>query len=149
MHVHALTPILNVSDFGASVAWFSRFGWSAGFSWCPPGSTSPTFGSVSAGPCEIFLCEGAQGGRGEDGVWMSIWVSDVDAVYALCEPSDMAMPPTDEPWGVREMHLRHPDGHTFRISATPPTNTITSTRTSTSRSSPRGYASSWRTVGIS
>ena len=27
------------------------------------------------------------------------------------------MPPTDEPWGVREFHLRHADGHTFRISA--------------------------------
>jgi hypothetical protein len=26
------------------------------------------------------------------------------------------MPPTDEPWGVREMHIRHPDGHVFRIS---------------------------------
>ena len=28
-----------------------------------------------------------------------------------------ARPPTDEPWGVREFHLRHPDGHTFRIGA--------------------------------
>jgi len=27
------------------------------------------------------------------------------------------MPPTDEPWGVREFHLRHPDGHTFRVGA--------------------------------
>jgi hypothetical protein len=26
------------------------------------------------------------------------------------------MPPTDEQWGVREMHVRHPDGHVFRIS---------------------------------
>ena len=26
-------------------------------------------------------------------------------------------PPTDEPWGVREFHLRHPDGHMFRVSA--------------------------------
>ena len=23
---------------------------------------------------------------------------------------------TDEPWGVREFHLRHPDGHMFRVS---------------------------------
>jgi hypothetical protein len=28
---------------------------------------------------------------------------------------DVAWPPTDMPWGVREMHLRHPDGHVFRI----------------------------------
>ena len=26
-------------------------------------------------------------------------------------------PPTDEPWGVREFHLRHPEGHTFRVGA--------------------------------
>ena len=25
--------------------------------------------------------------------------------------------PTNEPWGVREFHRRHPDGHTFRVSA--------------------------------
>ena len=30
---------------------------------------------------------------------------------------DVTWPPTDEPWGVREFHLRHPDGHTFRVSA--------------------------------
>jgi uncharacterized glyoxalase superfamily protein PhnB len=26
-------------------------------------------------------------------------------------------PPTDEPWGIREFHIRHPDGHTFRVGA--------------------------------
>jgi hypothetical protein len=25
-------------------------------------------------------------------------------------------PPTDMPWGVREMHVRHPDGHVLRLS---------------------------------
>ena len=33
----------------------------------------------------------------------------------LAEGLEVAMPPTDEPWGVREMHVRHPDGHMFRI----------------------------------
>jgi hypothetical protein len=27
----------------------------------------------------------------------------------------VTMPPLDMPWGIREFHLRHPDGHTFRI----------------------------------
>jgi hypothetical protein len=26
-------------------------------------------------------------------------------------------PPIDEPWGVREFHLRHPDGHVMRVSS--------------------------------
>jgi uncharacterized glyoxalase superfamily protein PhnB len=49
---------------------------------------------------------------------MSIWVEDVDAVHARCvaEDLDVTHPPTNEPWGVREFHLRHPDGHVFRIS---------------------------------
>ena len=29
---------------------------------------------------------------------------------------EVTMPPTDEPWNVREMHVRHPDGHMFRLS---------------------------------
>ena len=28
---------------------------------------------------------------------------------------EVSMPPTDVPWGLREFHLRHPDGHTFRV----------------------------------
>ena len=80
---------------------------------------------------EVFLCQGAQGSRGErrprfagddetDGVWISWWVDSPAAVdeahaRALDLGLDVVWPPTDEPWGVREFHLRHPDGHTFRI----------------------------------
>ena len=91
---HAVTPILNVSDILASFAWFAKLGWTKGFDW----GTPPTFGSVCSGKCEIFLCQGAQGGRGKSslpttkghgeagdkGVWMSIWVDDVDAVHRHC-----------------------------------------------------------------
>jgi uncharacterized glyoxalase superfamily protein PhnB len=49
---------------------------------------------------------------------MSIWVDDVDAVHerALGAGLEITHPPTDEPWNVREFHVRHPDGHVFRIS---------------------------------
>jgi len=42
----------------------------------------------------------------------------VDAVYQHCltQGLEVTWPPTDEPWNVREMHVRHPDGHVFRIS---------------------------------
>jgi catechol 2,3-dioxygenase-like lactoylglutathione lyase family enzyme len=130
MHAHRLTPILNVSDIGKSFAWFEKLGWKKGWDWGDP----PTFGGVCSGECEIFLCQGGQGGRGksslahtggpdgddgqEKGVWMSIWVDDVDSIHRACVENglDVTMPPTDEPWGVREMHVRHPDGHVFRIS---------------------------------
>jgi uncharacterized glyoxalase superfamily protein PhnB len=49
---------------------------------------------------------------------MSIWIRDVDAVHRRCvaEGLDVAFGPADMPWGAREMHVRHPDGHVFRVS---------------------------------
>ena len=127
MLAHGLTPILNVSDLQQSFAWFENLGWRKGWDWGSP----PAFGGVCSGRCEIFLCQGGQGGRGgsgpsfgpgsdeaaETGVWMSVWVEDVDAVHRRCveQGIEVAWPPTDMPWGVREMHVRHPDGHVFRI----------------------------------
>ncbi len=127
MEAKGITPILNVSDIEASFAWFEKLGWKKGWDW----GTPPTFGGVCSGKCEIFLCQNGQGGRGKSdlpitggvadgfdkGVWMSIWVDDVDAIYRHCleQGLEVTMTPTDEPWNVREMHLRHPDGHVFRI----------------------------------
>jgi uncharacterized glyoxalase superfamily protein PhnB len=56
--------------------------------------------------------------EGDKGVWMSIWVEDVDGIHAHCleHGLEVTWPPTDMPWGVREMHVRHPDGHVFRVS---------------------------------
>ncbi len=130
MHVQHITPILNVSDLGQSFAWFGKLGWKKGWEWGAP----PSFGGVNNGHFEIFLCLDGQGGRGrsdhtatfgpesdeaaEKGVWMSVWVGDVDAVHRECieHGIEVTWPPTDMPWNVREMHVRHPDGHVFRIS---------------------------------
>lgn len=129
MEARAVNPILNVSDFAASVAWFTKLGWEPGWKYGSP----PNFGAVFSGQVGIYLCQGAQGGRGrgpnrmtfgpagdetgDKGVWMSIWVDDVDAVYQHClaQGIEVTWPPTDHPWNVREMHVRHPDGHVFRI----------------------------------
>jgi hypothetical protein len=124
-----ITPILNVSDIKASFEWFEKLGWKKCWDW----GTPPTFGAVSSGKFQIFMCVGAQGSRGgpmprhvwdddTGGVWMSWWlpsVADVDAAYALAVKENLliAQPPNNEPWGVREFHLRHPDGHTFRVGA--------------------------------
>ena len=113
MDAKRINPILNVSDIRASFAWFETLGWEKAWAWGNP----PTFGGVRSGQCEVFLCEGCQGAGG---VWMSIWVGNVDDVFRHCVEAgiDVARPPTDEPWHVREMAVRHPDGHVFRISQT-------------------------------
>ncbi len=145
MRVHLVHPILNVSDVPASILWFEALGWFRGFTWNPEGVIDEAelenehgpavFASVCAeapegceGPA-IFLCEDGQGGRDPDtpadperndygGVWMSWWVDDVDTYYAACleRGVEVVRPPQDEPWGARELLIRHPDGHYFRVS---------------------------------
>ena len=127
--VLTITPILNVSDIDASFAWFEKLGWKRLWRYEEDGG----FAAVGSGAVEVFLCEGAQGSRGTrkpqharddttDGVWMTWWLESpaaVDAAHelALHHGLEVSRPPTDEPWGVREFHLRHSDGHTFRVSA--------------------------------
>jgi len=126
--VDHITPILNVSNLDQSFAWFEKLGWKKRFAFGEP----PGFGAVKNGSSEVFLCLDGQGSRGgpqprhagdddTGGTWMSWWVpsrDDVDRTYALAQQHgfDCPWPPTDEPWGVRECHIRHPDGHTFRVS---------------------------------
>jgi hypothetical protein len=133
--VERVVPILNVTDVGESLVWFAKLGWRKGFEWSDDESEAgPSFGSVTCAGCEIFLCRDGQGSRGrglhtrtggaggdqtaDKGTWMSIWVDDLDAMHQRClvERLDITYPPTDEAWGVREFHVRHPDGHVLRIS---------------------------------
>jgi uncharacterized glyoxalase superfamily protein PhnB len=143
MAIKGLTPVLNVSDVPKSLAWFESLGWTRGFTWNEGGVIEAAgdrdahgdahFGSVCAEEAQIFLCRDGQGSRGTimprwpgddmtDGVWMSWWIDSVaslDELHASAVSLGylVTMPPTNEPWGVREFHLRHPDGHMFRVSA--------------------------------
>ena len=129
MNVEQVIPILNVSNIEESFAWFEKIGWKKSWDWGDP----PSFGCVCTGKVEIFLCQDCQGSRGgpmprhlhdddTGGVWMSWFLespAEVDAVYerALEQGVTVTRPPMDYPWNVRECHLRHPDGHTFRVGA--------------------------------
>lgn len=53
---------------------------------------------------------------------MTWWVESpahVDQAHAVALENGVivSLPPTDMLWNVRECHIRHPDGHTMRISA--------------------------------
>jgi hypothetical protein len=129
MNVIGLTPILNVTNIAESFAWFEKLGWQKLWEWGDP----PNFGAVGSGHSEIFLCQNCQGARGgpmpteawdnqAGSVWMSWWLktpAEVDAVYELALQLGIVapFPPTDMPWSVHECHIRHPDGHTFRVGA--------------------------------
>ncbi len=127
MNFIGLTPILNVSNLTESFAWFEKLGWQKLWAW----GDEPTFGAVGSGSTQIFLCSNCQGARGgpmprepwdnqAGSVWMSWWLAtpaEVDEVYELALKLGIVapFPPTDMPWNVRECHIRHPDGHTFRV----------------------------------
>ena len=129
MRLEQVIPILNVSNLQESFAWFAKLGWQKAWEWGDP----PDFGGVQLGRWQIYLCEDGQGGRGrsalpmtfgaegadraEKGVWIWLAVEDVDETHQRCiaEGLEVTWPPTDMPWNAREMHVRHPDGHVFRI----------------------------------
>ena len=134
MKIDLLVPILNVSNVTESIAWFRKLGWELGFQWRSGEDGSVDFGGVRCGDHEIWLCKDGQGGRGrgtnattggpgadqqaDKGVWIGMGVDDVDAMYRRClaQGLEVTYPPTDEPWRLREMHVRHPDGHVLRLS---------------------------------
>jgi len=145
MKVKGLTPILNVSDVPASVRWLEKLGWCRGFAWnaggiIKNGAVENAHGPANfAGMCAntpaegegpmVFLCKDGQGSRDPrpcpdpendnyGGVWMSWWVEDVDGAHrdAVAAGIEIIRPPVNEPWGVREFLIRHPDGHYFRVS---------------------------------
>jgi len=104
-------PILNVENFAASLDYYvNKLGFSQKWVWGDP----PTFGCVARGKVEIFLSEG---GQGQAGMWMSIFLGDVDALHAeyAKRGASIRQPPTNMPWGVREMNVEDPDGHRLRM----------------------------------
>ena len=110
---HGLTPILSVKSVPASIDHYVKvLGFNKNWDWGDP----PTFGSVSRDDVCIFFCQGAQG---QPGNWVSIFVKDVDALFEEYTQSGakIRQPPTNFPWGMREMNIEDPDGHRLRMGA--------------------------------
>lgn len=102
------TPILRVSDFDLSVAYYVR---SLGFSlaWRDHG-----FGCVRRGDAALMLSQRSQGCGG---TWIYVSVSDADALHdeLAGRGARIRHPPTNYPWGSRELHVFDPDGHVLRF----------------------------------
>jgi catechol 2,3-dioxygenase-like lactoylglutathione lyase family enzyme len=93
-----------VDGLGFQVDWTHRFG-----------PHSPVLLQVSRDGMIVFLSQHvmdcALGGL------VHLFVDSVDDWHARLERGGVAieLPPTDQPWGVREMHLVDPDGNRLRI----------------------------------
>src|SRR5256885_6893796 len=106
-----LTPILYVRDFAEAMNYYTqKLLFEKLWDWGEP----PTFGAVRLGQVEIFFCLRDQG---HPGTWLSIFVDDVDDYFERIKRlgADVIFGPTDEPWGVREIHVRDPNQHVMRF----------------------------------
>jgi uncharacterized glyoxalase superfamily protein PhnB len=115
-------PILNVKNVATSLAYYcTTLGFEQVFCW-PRGQALPTFAQVSRGDFCVSLAQEAQGGPG---MWMYLdlaTLEDLDALYQefVGKAAKISEPPTDKPWGMREMLIEDVDGHTLRIGAPRP-----------------------------
>jgi uncharacterized glyoxalase superfamily protein PhnB len=109
---HNAVPILNVKNVPASIDYYvDKLGFAKLWDWGEPA----TFACVKRGMVQIFLC---QGGQGNPGTWMSIFVDDVDELHEQYKKTGafIRQAPVNMPWGTREMNVMDLDGHRLRMS---------------------------------
>ncbi len=106
-----VTPILNVKNLNAATDYYvNRLGFRKKWEW----GEAATFGAVERGAAVLFLCQGAQG---PPGVWLTVWVDDVDALHQeyLASGAIIREAPMNFPWENREMLVQDLDGHYLRM----------------------------------
>src|SRR5262249_25635415 len=106
-----MTPILYVKDFAAAKKYYTeKLLFELLWDWGKP----PTFGCVKLDNVEIFFCEVHQG---NPGTWLCIFLEDVDDYYERIKKlgAEIIHGPKDEPWGMREIHVRDPNRHVIRF----------------------------------
>lgn len=106
-----LTPILYVRDFAEAMNYYTeKLLFEKLWEWGDP----PGFGAVRLGKVEIFF---SQGGQGHPGMWLCIFVDDVDDYCERIKKlgAEVIFGPENEPWGVREIHVRDPNEHVIRF----------------------------------
>jgi uncharacterized glyoxalase superfamily protein PhnB len=117
-------PILNVASVARSLDYYrDRLGFSVNYAWSESeqfdNPAEPTFAEVGRGRLTLMLGQAEQPGPA-----MAVYadlhgLAALDSLYHEYTHSgaDIASPPEDKPWGMREMLVRDPDGHILRIGA--------------------------------
>jgi uncharacterized glyoxalase superfamily protein PhnB len=116
-------PILNVNNVTVSLDYYcNTLGFQEVFHWSREDAPPWTFAQVCRGHFFVYLCQGAQGGPG---MWMYLNLASPEDLAALyqeyqAQAAKIMEPPTDKPWGMREMLIADVDGHILRIGALRP-----------------------------
>ncbi len=104
-------PILHVRSLKASQAYYrDMLGFKVDWEYGEP----PDFGAVSRSHSVIFLCQDCVT---PPGAWTMIFARDVDKLYdeLRARHALIRQPPTDMPWGTREIQVADPDGNVIRF----------------------------------
>jgi uncharacterized glyoxalase superfamily protein PhnB len=120
--------ILSVDSVARSIDYYvDSLGFRLGWAWSdrekrflgPGDEGTPTFALVGRGQVQLMLAQKCQGAPG---MWLHLDVHTAEQVDALYESwtlngARIVEPPMCRPWGMYEMRLQDPDGHTLRVSA--------------------------------
>lgn len=120
--IHGVQPVLPVPDVAAAAAWFVRvLGFQIDFL---HGEPVPWHGRVKLGdrswgdPVYIHLSQ--QDGEIQPCGETRLHVGhDIDGLHAhaLAQGATVLQPPTDQPWGLREIEIETPGGHRLVLGA--------------------------------
>ena len=120
--LHGVQPVLQVEDMNAAIAYYQKLGYEVDFiSGDPPVHARVSSGDRSfAGAARLRLVPFGGGGARPDRGYYWIHVGrDLDGRFAKFQAAgvDVASPPTDQPWGLRDFRIRDADGHLFCYAA--------------------------------
>lgn len=116
MEVLGADPVLAVHDLDRSAAWYRAVlgcetddADPGNWTFCRSGSVRFMLGRCPDAPPATEL--------GDHSYIAYLRVDDVDAFHKRASEAgaDVLKAPTDEPWGMREMLVRSPDGHRFML----------------------------------
>jgi catechol 2,3-dioxygenase-like lactoylglutathione lyase family enzyme len=103
-------PIFAVANLTKSLAYYrDTLGFTIDWEWGEPSD----FASVTRAGVTLFVGVDAPSGHGA--LW--VFARDVDALHAELKKKRaiVKMPPTNMPWGNRELHVLDPDGNLLRF----------------------------------
>ena len=117
-----VTPVLYVNDMPKSLKHYEEvLGFEISWEWSEETEFEqpkhPTFACVARGEICLFLCEQ---GQGNPGTWLCLNVNTLEELDSLHKEyqqsgADIAEPPKDYSWGMREMLVKDIDGNVFRM----------------------------------
>src|SRR5436190_7326833 len=100
-------PVLRVPDVGAAVDFYTnKLGFQPAFTWGEP----PTMAGVNLGGVQVFLEHGAPAPQG-CAVYFVVGNADELYEYHRANGVEIAVPPGDRPYGLRDYGIRDLNGY--------------------------------------